>query len=103
MSFLTETKQKQKASQTPTYTPMAQSLLAIMARYLLQSMYARQQNPAMNFANFRAGTPNSVVPTVLGSEGMNIPGVGAPPVGVNPILANYASQGIGLNQPGGGR
>ena len=105
MSFVTDMfssskSQQQKATETPTLTPQAAALYTILARYMLQNLQAKYQNPALNFALWRQGMSPNAGLTVLPREGGAIPGIGAPPTGVNPILASYATGNTGRNQGG---
>lgn len=87
MSFLTEGSSKSKTTQA--LSPQSQALFGILARYLLASMTNRAQNPA-SFGQFRAGEmPNyQLAPLIYPGDASAIPGVGAPPADVNPILTN---------------
>jgi hypothetical protein len=68
----------------------------MLIRYMLQSMQMNQQNPGQ-FGLFRAGTMGAMRPdlTMLPREASAIPGIGAPPPGVNPILTNPALLTLG--------
>src|SRR5580765_3212977 len=103
MSFITDmfSKPKQKQTTTQNLTPQQLALQSILIRYMLQSMQTNQQNPGQ-FGLFRAGTMGALRPqlSILPREASAIPGIGAPPPGVNPILTNPALLAIGQ---GGGQ